>query len=380
MPEGMDSRTRVMTALDHNEPDRVPIDFWSTREVDERLMEYLSVTDREAMLDNFDVDLRYMAGPAYIGPEPATHPDGSSEDIWGVQRVTQLVDSDPAHGSYVSVTKHPLANADTPADVAAYAKWPSPDWFDYTVVADQARRIREAGRVVVFMGDRLNRIAQWKPAQYLRGMEQIMVDMAVDPDMWWAIVGRITDFYLEYLGRILESAGGLIDILFTGDDFGSQKGMLCSPEMWRRYLRPGFEKFIAKAKQHDCRVAHHTCGSVWPIVKDMVDCGLDILNPLQPNAAAMDMKLLKQQFGRDLVFHGSIDIQHTLPHGTPKRIRGEVKDRMEVLAPGGGFIYCTAHNIQADTPTENVLALIDAYRTIARYRRPDPPAQEPASD
>ena len=115
-------------------------------------------------------------------------------------------------------------------------------------------------------------------------------------------------------------------------------------------------------------MAHHTTGSVWPIVKDLVECGLDLLSPIQPWVSGMDMRLLKEQFGRDLAFHGSIDTRDTLRHGTPKQIRAEVKDRMDVLAPGGGFVFSTADRILPDTPTENVLALIDAYRTLGLYK------------
>jgi uroporphyrinogen decarboxylase len=181
------------------------------------------------------------------------------------------------------------------------------------------------------------------------------------------IFQRITDFYLEYLRRTLEAAGGGIDIVMMGDDFGTQKGLFMSPDMWRRFLRPGLKAFIDLGREYGCKVAHHSCGSIKPIIPDLIQCGLDILNPVQPDVHDMDRRELKRRFGDRLSFHGSISIQRTLPFGTPDDVRSEVQERMASLAPGGGFIFCTAHNIQADTPTENIVALFEAYRTLGRY-------------
>jgi uroporphyrinogen decarboxylase len=226
---------------------------------------------------------------------------------------------------------------------------------------------RATGRVVVFMGDRLNRCAQLKPAMYLRGVEQILLDLVEEPEMAEEMFRRVADFYLEYARRTLEAAGGDIDIFMTGDDFGMQTALLISPNMWRQYLRPGFKAFVDLGKQYGCKVAHHSCGSIKPIIPDLIDCGLDILNPIQPEAQDMAGADLKRLFGDRLCFHGSISIQRTLPFGTPDQIRAEVQDRFQSLGPSGGFIFCTAHNIQADTPIENVETLFAAYREFGRY-------------
>ena len=140
-----------------------------------------------------------------------------------------------------------------------------------------------------------------------------------------------------------------------------------SPAMWRRFLRPGFEAFIELGKRYGYKVAHHSCGSIKPIIPDLIECGLDILNPLQPEARDMACPELKRLFGHRLSFHGSLSIQRTLPFGTPEQIRDEVRERFEALGPGGGFIFCTAHNIQADTPPENVLAAFDAALRYGEY-------------
>ncbi len=335
--------------------------------VDEKLMRHYGFATREELLAHFDVDFRYVDGPKYVGPEPAVHTDGSVEDHWGVPRVLVEVEADDAKAAYREVLDFPLKHARSVEELRDYPKWPDPDWFDYRCVAEQVAAARASGKVVVFMGDRMNRCAQLKPAMYLRGIDQIFYDLAVEPEIAEYLFRRIVDFYLEYARRTLEAANGGIDILMTGDDFGTQKGPFMSPDMWRRFLRPGFKAFVELGHEFGTKVGHHSCGSIKPIIPDLVDCGLDILNPLQPDVVDMDHAELKKTFGRRLCFHGSISIQRTLPFGTPEDVRREVRRRRETLGPGGGFIYCTAHNIQADTPIENIEALFEAYKTLGRY-------------
>lgn len=363
----MNSRERVNIALSHQEPDRVPIDYWATKEIETKLLKHFGFSGREEILREFDVDFRYIEGPKYIGPELPVHDDGCVEDHWGVPRVHVDVGSDDSAGAYREVIDFPLEKVGTLEEIRDYPKWPSPDLFDFECVREQAAEARSTGKVVVFVGDRMNRCAQLKPAMYIRGIEQILLDFVLNPDIAEYIFTRITEFYMEYALRTFEAAGDNLDILLTGDDFGTQNGMFVSPDMWRQFLRPGFKAFIDLGKQYGYKVAHHTCGSVRPIIPDMIDCGLDILNPIQPEAYDMDHSELNRLFGDRLSFHGSISIQQTLPFGTPDDVRNEVKKRMETLAPDGGFIFCTAHNFQADTPVENILTLFEAYHEFGRY-------------
>jgi uroporphyrinogen decarboxylase len=362
----MDSRERTFRALAHEEPDRVPIDFWSSSGLD-RSLGLDRNGARRAFLDQHDVDLRYIDGPRYVGPPLGARLQEMEKDIWGVTRRRVSVWATHGREDYKEVYQSPLASASTPEDVDAYRHWPSPDWFDYSDIARQCVEVRREGRVAVFMGDRLNRVAQLKPAMYLRGVEQILVDMASNPPMVEAIIGRICSFYLVYLERILEAAAERLDIVLTGDDFGAQNGPLISPRMWITYLGAGFARFVSLAQEAGVRVMHHTCGSVYPIVPLMLERGLDILQSLQPEAANMDPRSLKSEFGDRLAFHGGISIQRTLPFGSPEEVRLEVKQKVEALGLNGGYIACTAHNIQADTPPENVIALFQAYRDFGRY-------------
>lgn len=363
----MDSRERVFTTLEHQEPDRVPRDFWATPETVNKLLQSLKLPDARALWDHFDIDLRYIDGPVYIGPPLKTYPDGSENDIWGVPRRVQNTGEGDKRQSYKSVTHFPLQTISSVAELDAYAYWPSPDWFDYSVVYEQGRAIRDQGRIVVFMGDRLNRIAQLKPAMYLRGIDQIFVDMAIAPDIFRGIIERLTRFYNEYSRRILEAARGMIDIICTGDDFGQQHGMLCSLQMWNEMLRPGFAEYIKIIHDGGVKVMHHTCGSIYRLIPDFIDSGLDILQALQPKTAEMDYEKIKAEFGHRLSFQGAIGIQDALPFGTPEEVKAEVRNRIDTLAPGGGYIISTSHNIQGDTPVENIIALFEAYEAYGHY-------------
>jgi uroporphyrinogen decarboxylase len=204
---------------------------------------------------------------------------------------------------------------------------------------------------------------------YLRGYAQILIDLIENPEIAKAIFSRISSFYLEYGRRILEAGKGNIDILCTGDDFGGQNGTLISPALWSDVLKQGFTEYIRLGKAFDAYIMHHTCGSVYPLIPEMIDCDLDILQSLQPEAANMDPQVLKQEFGNRLAFQGGISIQKVLPHGSATEVKEHVALVFNAMKPGGGYIACTSHNIQADTSLANVAALFEAYHDFGRYRR-----------
>ncbi|MCK4324933.1 MAG: hypothetical protein KAW89_10405, partial [Armatimonadetes bacterium] len=208
---------------------------------------------------------------------------------------------------------------------------------------------------------------QLKPAMYLRGFAQILMDMLLAPELFQAIVAHLRDFYLEYERRILEAAQGEIDLLMTGDDFGTQDGPMISVADWRKWLKPGFAAFIELAHHYDVPVMHHTCGSIVELIPDFIDAGLDVLQSLQPAVRGMDHDRIKQEFGRDLAFQGGMSVQTTLPRGTADEVRGQVERLFETMKPDGGFIAGTSHKIQADTPVQNVLALIEGYHEFGAY-------------
>ncbi|HIE25782.1 TPA: hypothetical protein EYP66_00675 [Candidatus Poribacteria bacterium] len=361
----MNAKERVITSINHCEPDRVPWDYWAASEVTERLLKHFGFKDKEELLRYFDVDLRYVPGPSYIGQEFRTYDDGTITDIWGVRRCSMTIERGAYRWTYKHVVKSPLEAMETVEEIENYAHWPSADWWDYSKVESDCEQYTDFA--VVNAGDRLDRTAQFKPMMYLRGMEQAYVDLIANPKIAEAIIGRIREYFLEYNRRVFEAANGRIDIFMMGDDFGTQNGLMMDIQTWRRFFRSGFRAYIDLAHRYGMKVMHHTCGGVVELIPDFIDAGLDILQSLQPRALGMDLKKLKREYGRYIAFHGSIDIQETLPYGTIEDIREMVRQRMEAGKPGGGFIISTAHNIQPDTPTNNILALFEAYKEFGGY-------------
>ena len=187
------------------------------------------------------------------------------------------------------------------------------------------------------------------------------MDLAAQQEIAQAIFRKIRESYLVYLERILDAAKGKIDIVLTGDDFGAQNGLLISADMWRKFIKPGFAGYIDLIKRHKTLAMHHTCGSVVDIIPDMIECGLDILQSIQPEAKGMSLAHLKELFGKDLCFQGGISIQKTMPFGSRDEIRHEVKTIADIVKQDAGYIFCTSHNIQGDTSVENIVTLMEAY-------------------
>ena len=363
----MTSRERVFKTLRFEEPDRVPIDFWATPEVFEKLKKHFGAASADEVLDRIDADIRYIGGPRYIGPDLKIHDDGSQDDIWGVPRKTVQIGEGERKMVYKNVTRSPLRDIRTVEEAERYDHWPSADWYDFSVIEAQCEAVRRQERVVSFVGDRTNRVAQLKPYMYIRGMENAYMDMILNRELFIFILEKIKAFYREYLTRVLENARGRIDIILTGDDFGGQNHLLISKKHWCDFLLPGFKAYMELIKQSGACTMHHTCGSVAPIIPDMAKAGLDVLQSLQPGAAGMEPENLKARFGRTIGLNGGISIQKNLPFGSPEDVAEEVKTVARLLKPGGGFIIGTAHNIQADTTIENLVALIDAYREYLGY-------------
>ncbi|MBI5394177.1 MAG: hypothetical protein HZA91_02650 [Verrucomicrobia bacterium] len=364
------SRERVLASVARREPDRIPIDYWAVESVTDRLIAHYGVADEEALLRRLNVDLRYVMGPNLAGQQHATRADGIVEDYWGVQRQPMTVSGTDRTGrawswSYKHVHRSPLERMQTIEEIERYPKWPSADMWDYSGVKGACLRARATGAAVVMAGDRLDRTAQLKPASYLRGMEQFLLDLMEQPALAGCILERIAGYYLAYNERVFRAAEGTIDIFFMGDDMGTQHGLWVSVDVYRRFFKENFRKFNDLAHRHGIKTMYHTCGNVLDLVPEFIDCGLDILQSLQPSA--MDIATLKKKYGRHLAFQGGMDIQNTMPKGTPQEVAAEVRQRAATLGPGGGYIFGTAHNLLPDVPTENIVALFDAYLEHGRH-------------
>ena len=374
----LSSRERVLCALNHEEPDRVPIffgasgatsmlapaydrlkahlGFQSETQVFWRAMQYATLD--EEIMARFGADGRILLS----GPAPSTLerdlPDGSFFDGWGVH--WRLTPGCP----YYEIAEHPLAHASL-EDLAAYS-WPDlahPGRF--VGLKEQARQIQQDGHAVVA----LSGVSPFEYSYMLRGVERWLTDLAGDPDFATALLRQVTELQKAGAARLLDEAGEYIDVVVMGDDLGSQTGTLISPAMYRRLVKPFHADLIQtiKARTH-ARIFYHSAGAVYPLLNDLVEIGVDLLNPVQVSARWMgDTARLKREFGSRLSFCGGIDTQDVLPHGSPDDVCREVRRRIQDLAPGGGYILAAVHCIQPDVPPENVVALLEEALSAGRY-------------
>jgi uroporphyrinogen decarboxylase len=362
------SRERVLAAVRRDVPDRIPVDYWADKEVTARLVRHFGCPDQESLLRELGVDLRYVMGPSFAGLQLRLLDGGLVQDHWGVVRKPMTVTGTDRTGrdwtwTYQHVHASPLERATSVAEVERYQGWPSADQWDYAGVHDECLRAAASGCAVVCGGDRLDRTAQLKTAMYLRGTEQFLSDLVLEPAVAECILEHIAHYYLTYNERVFEAAKGAIDIFFMGDDMGTQTGPWVSPKMYRRFFKERFRAYNDLAHRFGIKTMYHTCGNVTALVGDFVECGLDVLQSLQP--AAMDLERLKREHGAHLAFQGGVDIQQVMPKGTPEQVADHVCERARILGPGG-YIFGTAHNLLPDVPTENAVALFDAYRRCAR--------------
>jgi uroporphyrinogen decarboxylase len=371
-------RERVLCALNHEEPDRVPIFFGTSGATTmlapgyERLKAHLGITrettvfwrglqyvlmDEEALLWSGSDGRTLLTGPA---PAPLAH-DVSADayvDGWG-----SLWERRPG-AIYYEVVDSPIRTA-TIDDLDRYP-WPDlahPSRF--VGLREKARAIQDAGYAVVA----LSGVSAFEQAYVSRGVEQWLLDLAADPDFALALLRKITDLMKASVIRLLEEAGDYIDVLVTGDDLGSQNATLISPKMYRRMIKPFHVEIYEEIKKRTkAKIFYHSDGNIYPLLGDLVEIGIDLLNPVQVNAGDMgDTARLKREFGDRLSFCGAIDTGWVLPYGSPADVRGEVRRRIKDLGPGGGYILASVHCIQPDVPLENIIAMLDEAKVAGRY-------------
>lgn len=367
----MTHRERVLTALAHEEPDRVPIDLGSTRNSSIVLNGYLrlkehfgvsgptvltnrmmqSVDVDEQVLQALDIDVR---GIYPGGPPPVILDDNRYRDEWGVERVRS------GEGQYFDQVAFPLSGSITTADIARYP-WPDPDNPAWTRgLKERVRRLREQSDCAIVLNLPSPCV---HTSQYLRGFEDWFVDFASDRRLLACLFDAVLEVSLSVCRNILREVGEDVDVLMTADDLGLQNGLMVSPAAYRELIKPRHEKFIRQMHEMSpAKVLFHSCGSVADIMDDLVEIGVEILNPVQVSAAGMEPSALKRKWGNRLSFWGAIDTQHVLPYGSVADVEAEVERRIEQLGRGGGYVLGAVHNIQPDVPMENVLAMFQHAR------------------
>ncbi len=381
----MEPRDRVLTALDHREADRVPRDLAGTRyssihaEAYARLRPALGLPEAEItivdttqglahvhddVLDRFGADVALVASGSPSGYRREVVSDGEFErfvDEWGVVRAR------PIDGLYYESSTAPLKGVISAADVTAFA-WPDPqDPGRFAGMAERARHIREVEHRAVFVGSLCAGVTEMHFR--LRGYEDGYMDLAADPALARQIMEKVTELKLAYWEKVLDEFGDLIDIAAEADDLGAQHAPLFSPRTYREIVKPLHAQIVSYIKSRSkARFFLHSCGAIRDLIPDLIEIGVDCLNPVQVSATGMDTATLKAEFGKDItLWGGAVDPQGTLARGTPEEVGMEVRRRIGDLKPGGGFVFASIHNIQAHVPVENILAMWEALDEAGTY-------------
>ncbi|MFA7345854.1 MAG: uroporphyrinogen decarboxylase family protein [Terrimicrobiaceae bacterium] len=345
----MDPRERILATLDRQPTDRVPVDVWLTPEVLESLRNHVGEHDELALYRKMGADKIVWIFPGY-GADFFDPNFGGETDTWGVP----LRNVRAGKATYQEYGDPPLAAFERPGQLDDYRLWPDPDRFNYAAAKALAERARSFGFATIGPW-----LSHFEIYCHLRGMENALMDVLAEPDFLHSTLDRIEAIQTTMLERFLRNMGDLIDVIFISDDMGTQASLLVSVEAWREFFRPRLIRWAELIHRHGKKILFHTDGAARDLVPHLIEAGIDILNPIQHICPGMDRAPLKRDFGDAVIFHGGVENQHVLPFGTVEDVRREVETCLQTLGSGGGYIPCSCHNIQAGTPVENVLAMIE---------------------
>ncbi len=381
----MTPRSRVLAAINHQEPDRVPIVLGASNATGIKMKPYREL---KALL-GIEAEDRYLyewpeLGTAALDEETLLRLGSDVRAVLDLEPASVLERNAhrPAHSDYVNSwgsgareirpgewfpMVHPLAAATTVEEIEEY---PWPDMDDPTRVAHvtgPAEALAADGRYAIMATPWL--LFPLERAFAMQGMDTFLMNLALHPDFAEALLWRIEERCKTLMGHFLDALGENVDIIKIGDDLGTQESLMMSPAMYRRILKPIHADYIDFIKRHThAKVFFHTDGDVFALVDDFVEMGVDILNPIQTSAGKMsNLEELKARWGEKLTFCGAIDTHHILPHGKPEEVREEVRRVIEIMAPGGGYMVSSVHTVMDDVPAENILAMVDAVDEFGRY-------------
>ncbi len=354
----MCSKERVLTAFARQEPDRVPINYFYNENIDQRLKQHygLKANDDEALRQILGVDFRTPYVP-YVGPKLFDDVPGRQVDIMGVHRVWV----ENAYGGYWDYVDFPLKDA-TLDEIAAWPM-PNPDDFDTSQVAAQCQMWEQYCLSIGDPGitDFINSTG------FLRSMEQVLVDLITDEPACLAYFDKKLAFQLGLMERILDAANGRIDIFWMGEDLGTQRGPMISKKLYRKHLRPRHQQMIDLAKSYDLPVVMHSCGSSSWAFDDFIEMGINVVDTLQPEVKDMAPAYLKATYGDRLAFHGCISTAGPVAYGTVQETIDDVRQKLEIMMPGGGYALSPTHQLQDNSPTENVVAMYETAQAHGWY-------------
>jgi uroporphyrinogen decarboxylase len=375
----MTHRERVLAACNLEKPDRVPLDFGSTiattiiepgynrlkallgLEHENRilLLRQGSVIPDDSMLERFDIDTRCLLLGTYQGGPAKQIDENTVLDIWHTtwQRAPE--------GHYINIDG-PFQNAEPSIQQLEDFTWPDPDNEGfYDGLRERAAELRNNTDCAIVFNLPVGIVHQ---GQFMRGFMEWLTDLYQRPDYTARMSDIIADIWIRIAENSLDLVGELVDVVAWGDDIAMQQGPFVNPDLYREIIKPRHKRMIEAIKRRtDAKLWYHSCGSVYPMIKDLIEIGVDILNPIQVAAKDMDPALLKREFGQKLCFWGAIDTQHLLPFGSPDEVRQGVRNIIDCMAAGGGYVLTGVHNIQKDVPAENIVAMFDEARSYGVY-------------
>ena len=352
----MKARQRVEMALNRELPDRCPMQVSFTPEFAERLRADIELQGNRVHNphgggNTYELE-RYLGEDMLLTSVGWANSyylnDKDYSDEWGIGWTVQPYETPYGRGHYTEITHHPLA------EESAISSYYPPDPERPELYRDAEQMIRDFKGEYWIVGVTVTTI--FETAWALRGLEQIMLDMIMDPDLADHLLDIPYQYHLTAAKKLVQLG---VDMVWTGDDVGAQNRMLISPKMWRQFLKPRMAGLIAELKAINpaLKIAYHTDGNIEPIIPELIEIGIDVLNPIQP--ASMDPTKIKEQYGDQLCFWGTIDEQHTLPFGSPADVKAEVLQRLKTVGKDGGLILAPTHHVQLDTPLENFWAMVN---------------------
>ncbi len=350
----MNSKERVRAALSHQKPDRTPAAYQGVWLTDQKLMKHYGFDTMEQVYQKLDIDIRY-ADPRYIGPELKETRDEQGrcvrETYWGGRNTINETDL----GGVSICTYAPLDEVETLEDLAKYT-FPSPDWFDYTSITEACDRYPDKAIVIGHPGP-------FQVVTNLISMENLFMLMVDEPEVVKGIFDGLLNFELEYYRRAFEAGGGRVDILRPHDDYGTQISMLFSMDMWREFFKENTKKLVELTHKYNAFYMQHSCGAIAPVIPELIECGVDVLEPIQ-KTVGLEIDRLDRDYHGQIAFHGGVDTQWLLPTGTPEEVKAEAERIIQTLGKEGGYILMSSQAFESDVPVENIEAVYTADRII----------------
>lgn len=343
----MTSRERVRAVVNHKQADILPANFEVVPAEMDKLKKYFGFTEDEQVYGKFGSDIRQIR-PKYIGPELKVYRDSDGceiiEGFFGERNKVHWTGKEFNHVPFY----FPLDNIDTLEGLDSFP-WPKMEYFDFESIKVMCDEHKDKSITTGVMGP-----FQW--ATHLRSTEKVLMDMALNPEFAHKMFDRIVEFELEYYEKIFIAGDGQIDILKTCDDYGTQKTMLFGIDMFREYFKENTKKLVDLAHKYGAFFHQHSCGAIAPVIPELIDCGVDILEPIQ-KVKGMDPEVLKKNFGDKITFLGGIDTQTLLPLGTPEEVIEETRKVIDTLYVNGGYILMGSQSFEIDIPVENIIAM-----------------------